>query len=362
MLLLALYCFLLPCVAKLFSRIIYLSLPYYYSAVNTSARMETMGIPGCINLSTAARQALTSEVAACRNGRSIESWLNLSGTSLLKRDPVEVKGKGFMDMYLLCPKGVPPPLARRLSSAANMATRRSSYGSEVDEFELMRKRGSHRSLVSRGSRKSLISSEIEEEKSVVAELEALKKEHERLQVSERSALAEVESLQLSLAEATAKLMSGNSGKRTSQASSLTSPPPSAVHTMGASSSQQSEELKLQLLVTTKALMRARQALLDKEAEIDLMELEMQRLRAKSRGSRSTDNLARMADAMSVHTKRSSFLARTQNLLGGPQADAPPLTGITRQLSSGNVSSIGLSHFDDLEDESSIEEMEGQLKS
>ena len=108
-------------------------------------------------------------------------------------------------------------------------------------------------------------------------------------------------------------------------------------------------------------MRARQALLDKEAEIDEMELEMQRLRAKSRGSRSTGNLTKMADAMSVHTKRSSFLVRTQNLLDGPQADTPPLTGITRHGSVGNVSSLALSHFDDLDDESSMEEVEGELK-
>ena len=328
--------------------------------------METMGIPGCINLSTAARQALTTEIAACRNGRSIDSWLDLSGASVVKRDPVEVKGKGFMDMYLLCPKGVPPPLAKRLSSAAIISSRASfvanihSSIAPSDGFgESDRRRSSQRS---RGSRKSMISSEIGEESSVVAELETLKKEHERLQISERAALAEVESLQLSLAEATAKLMGGNSGRRASQTSSLTSPPPSAVHTNDVSSSQQSEELKLQLLVTTKSLMRARQALLDKEAEIDEMELEMQRLKAKSRGSRSTGNLARMADVMSVHTKRSSFLARTQNLLDGPQADAPPVTDFTRRGSVGNVSSIGPSHFDDLDEESSMEEIEGELKS
>ena len=157
------------CLAYLFSdTLCLLTSSSLIAAVNTSARMETMGIPGCINLSTAARQALTTEIAACRNGRSVESWLDLSGASVVKRDPVEVKGKGFMDMYLLCPKGVPPPLARRLSMSANMAARRSSYGS--GEFEQMPKRASQRSLVSRGSRKSMMSSEIEEESSVVLSL------------------------------------------------------------------------------------------------------------------------------------------------------------------------------------------------
>ena len=333
--------------------------------------METMGIPGCINLSTAARQALTTEIAACRNGRSIDSWLDLSGASVVKRDPVEVKGKGFMDMYLLCPKGVPPPLAKRLSSAAMISSRASFVANmhsstcmaPSDGFgELDRRRSSQRS---RGSGKSMISSEIGEESSVVAELETLKKEHERLQISERAALAEVESLQLSLAEATAKLMGRNSGRRASQTSSLTSPPPSAVHTNDVSSSQQSEELKLQLLVTTKSLMRARQALLDKEAEIDEMELEMQRLRAKSRGSRSTGNLARMADVMSVHTKRSSFLARTQNLLDvqSPSATTtatssdPPIRHIRESVggSTGNLSSIAYDQFGNLDELSEEEE-------
>ena len=341
--------------------------------------METMGIPGCINLSTAARQTLASEIVTCRNGRSIESWLALSGASVVKRDPVEVKGKGFMDMYLLCPKGVPPPLARRLSQS--VATRRSSFGSGsgMAEFEQMTKRSSQQSPVSRGSRKSLVSSEIEEENSIVAELEALKKEHERLQVSERAALAEVEALQLSLAQANSKLMGGNSGKRDSQTSSLTSPPAIAPPQDGnALPSQETEELRLQLLVTTKALMRARQALLDKEAEIDEMELEMQRLRSKAHMRYSTGDIARMADAMSVHTKRSSFLARTQNLLDvqSPSATTtatssdPPIRhirksggGSTGNLSSGNISSIAYDQFGGLDELSSEEEEEfaGKLK-
>ena len=326
--------------------------------------METMGIPGCINLSTAARQALTTEIAACRNGRSIDSWLDLSGASVVKRDPVEVKGKGFMDMYLLCPKGVPPPLARRLSMSANMAARRSSYGSS--EFDQMPKRASQRSLVSRGSGKSMMSSEIEEESSVVAELETLKKEHEKLQISERAALAEVEALQLSLAEANSKLMSGDSGKKDSQTSSLTSPPAVAPPQDGnASSSRETEELRLQLLVTTKSLMRARQALLDKEAEIDNMELEMQRLKSKAHMRSSTGDIARMADAMSVHTKRSSFLARTQNLLDvqSPSATTtatssdPPIRHIRRSGggSTGNLSSIAYDQFGNLDDLSEEEE-------
>ena len=327
--------------------------------------METMGIPGCINLSTAARQALTTEIAACRNGRSVESWLDLSGASVVKRDPVEVKGKGFMDMYLLCPKGVPPPLAKRLSMSANMATRRSSFGSGsgMGEFEQMSKRASQRS---RGSHKPLMSSEIEEETSVVAELEALKKEHERLQISERSALAEVESLQLSLAEANSKLMAGNSGKKDSQTSSLTSPPAIAPPQDGNGSSiRETEELRLQLLVTTKSLMRARQALLDKEAEIDLMELEMQRLRAKAHMRSSAGDIARMADAMSVHTKRSSFLARTQNLLDvqSPSATTtatssdPPIRHIRKFVggSTGNLSSIAYDQFGNLDELSEEEE-------
>lgn len=330
--------------------------------------METMGIPGCINLSTAARQALTTEIAACRNGRSVESWLDLSGASVVKRDPVEVKGKGFMDMYLLCPKGVPPPLARRLSMSANMATRRSSFGSGsgIGEFEHMSKRASQRSLISRGSHKSFMSSEIEEENSVVAELEALKKEQERLQISERSALAEVEALQLSLAEANSKLMGGNSGKKDSQTSSLTSPPAIAPPQDGNGSSiRETEELRLQLLVTTKSLMRARQALLDKEAEIDLMELEMQRLRVKAHMRSSTGDIARMADAMSVHTKRSSFLARTQNLLDVQSPSAittatssdPPIRHIRKSVggSTGNLSSIAYDQFGNLDELSEEEE-------
>jgi class 3 adenylate cyclase len=336
-------------------------------AVNTSARMETMGIPGCINISTAARHALVSEVAACRNGRSIESWLGFFGASIVQRDPVEVKGKGMMDMYLLCPRSVPPQVAKRLSSAEVYSSRASFVASmHGSSSSLKKRRNSQRSSFSRGSSK--MSSEVEGESSAIAELEALKREHERLQRSEGAALAEVESLQLSLAEATAKLM--DSGRRASQESSLTSPLSSAMHASGASSSQQSEELKLQLLVTTKSLMRARQAILDKEAEIDEMELDMQRLRARSQGSRSGDNLTNFADAMSVHTRRSTFLTRTQNLLDGPQASdpfVPPVTDLTRQGSVGNLSSIGLSQFngmdlDDLDEESEGAEHVGRLKS
>ena len=120
-----------------------------------------------------------------------------------------------------------------------------------------------------------------------------------------------------------------------------------------------------MLVTTKALMRARQALLDKEAEIDEMELEIQRLRAKCRGSRSTGNLARMADAMSVHTKRSSFLARTQNLLDvqSPSATTtatssdPPIRHIRKSVggSTGNLSSIAYDQFGNLDELSEEEE-------
>mmetsp|Transcript_30605 Transcript_30605/g.64753 ORF Transcript_30605/g.64753 Transcript_30605/m.64753 type:complete len:1396 (+) Transcript_30605:36-4223(+) len=284
---------------------------FFGDTVNTAARMESCSVPGCINMSSSTHLTLSGEIAACRR----EGWLEQHGASFVKRSAVEVKGKGAMDLYLLCPKGVSPPYAKRLSLPRHTSLMRKSPSSllSVDEKE--------ESL----GRETKLNEELS--------LEALKKEHNYLQTSERSAWAKVEQLELNLAKSNAKLLQSN--RRSSQRSSQTSrttPTYSALPQDSSISGRQEEDLRLQLRVTTKSLMRARQALMDKEAEIDEMELELERLKATHDTQFGSSGEMMLNDTMSVHSRTDSFLSRTQNLR--ETSPPPPTRLITCRRSLG----------------------------
>jgi len=300
---------------------------FFGDTVNTAARMETMGLPGCVNMSRSCQESLAKEIAACRSGCLLEDWLNSIGASLVQRDPVEVKGKGVMDMFIICPRGMSPRLARNLSL---QISRHSSESIDAIQY----KQESH-----------LISSENEglpsSETKLLLELDALRQQRDMLQVSERSAWSEVESLQQSLASLNTKLT-----ESTSTAPSFASASPSP---QDVSTNHQVEELKLQLLVTTKSLMRARQTLLDKEAEIDGLELELERVKAKLERRSSLEGHGMNLDRAPTQGRRGSFMARTHSLLGSTTtpSDFPLGMASMSSPSSRRLSSMSIREFDEV---------------
>ncbi|KAL7541111.1 hypothetical protein ACHAXR_011061 [Thalassiosira sp. AJA248-18] len=302
---------------------------FFGDTVNTAARMEQTGVSGCINMSPSAHQALASEVDTCLNRRSIKHWLGGLGASMVERDPIEVKGKGAMNLYLLCPKGFSLPMAKRISKGLNSnASMVGSLGSadlaaclEKDEFLSS---FDQNDLLRREARSK------DEMKELKDEVEQLRNNRDMLEASKRDAWSEVEVLRLNLLRNMAIMTHGDinkgsesspyiptsmrSNKRGSQ-SSLTSP----LTTLDVTA-HQVEDLKLQLLVTTKSLMRARQATMAKESEIDEMELQLQRAKSQLQIGSARDELHGSLDltsAISVGTnsQHSAFMARTHELLG-----------------------------------------------
>mmetsp|Transcript_19500 Transcript_19500/g.40821 ORF Transcript_19500/g.40821 Transcript_19500/m.40821 type:complete len:1506 (-) Transcript_19500:56-4573(-) len=276
---------------------------FFGDTVNTAARLEQSSVPGCINMSNSCRQALAREIS--RSGRSLEGWLSHMGASIVRRDPVKIKGKGAMELFFLCPKGMSSQLAIRLSKS-NMQERASTSESMLNVSEVSFEPGDFR---------------VREDR--------LKGEVSRLEASNQEAWAEVETLRLNLAESTA-IMSRYKINReryqprrnmphrvslTSRTSSHSSRPPLDAP----SHLQQIEELKIQLLVTTNSLTRARQALTDKDNQIDEMELQQLRIQSQQLSDGARDGLhgsivLTSAISPSAHGHRRSFVARTHKLL------------------------------------------------
>jgi len=302
---------------------------FFGDTVNTAARLEQTGVPGCINMSNYCRQTLASEVA--RSGRSLEGWLSHMCASIVRRDPIKVKGKGEMELFLLCPKGVSPPLAKRLSQAQSSLRDSALNASQRSESSLRNE--------------DMLASEVR-----------LKEEISRLEVSHREARAEVEILRSSLAESTALRSQDkidrelsipeNSHRPTrnvphrhslnSRLSSLSSSPPLDAP----SHLQQIEELKIQLLVTTKSLIRARQTIMDKDNEID--EMELRQLRITSRLQENASNVqprsTDLTGAISASTSgRNSFMNITQQLLRTPSNNS--LNARSRERSSSTLENL-----------------------
>jgi len=269
---------------------------FFGDTVNTAARLGQSSVPGCINMSNSCRQALAREVA--RSGRSLEGWLSHMVASIVRRDPIKIKGKGVMELFFLCPKGVSSQLAMQLSKC-KMQERVS-----ISESELSFEPGDF----------------------LVRE-DRLKGEVSRLEASNQEAWAEVETLRLNLAESTATMLQINRemyqprrnmpqrGSLTSRMSSLSSRPPldAPPHL------QQIEELKIQLLATTNSLKRARQALTDKDNQIDEMELQQLRIQSQqlpdgARYEMHGSIVLTGAMSPSASRNRRSFVARTHKLL------------------------------------------------
>ena len=314
-------------------------------AVNTAARMEKTGLPGCINMSSTACHALASDVAACRSGQSLHDWMAVNGSSIVKRDPIEVKGKGVMELSILCPRGVSPTLSRHFLSTMHASSKRPSMGSSIKSMSS----SEERDLLAR------------ETVNLKDEVSILKDDLNRLEASKREAIAEVEALRLNLAERSTTMpeqmrrisyvpkFKGSSNHDTlSCQNALNSPSPSLVMRERADH-QQTEELKLQLLVTTKSLVRARQALADKDDEIDEKEFQLQRANAQlqelTRGK--LHRSVGLSDSISTCTigtnaRPGTFMARTQVLL------EPSSLGRMALSSSETlgISEIGLSERED----------------
>merc|ERR1712194_831142 len=113
-------------------------------------------------------------------GRSLEGWLSHMVASIVRRDPIKIKGKGVMELFVLCPKGVSSQLAMQLSKC-KMQERVS-----ISESELSFEPGDF----------------------LVRE-DRLKGEVSRLEASNQEAWAEVETLRLNLAESTATMLQIN---------------------------------------------------------------------------------------------------------------------------------------------------------
>ena len=146
------------------------------------------------------------------------------------------------------------------------------------------------------------------------------------------------------------------GKMSRESTSYSSPSPPPLDAP-AHLQQQIQELQLQLLVTTKSLNRARQAMMDKEDEIDEMELQLQRVKSQLNG-KTRDKLNRslsLTDALSISTRRGSpFMARTQELLEASSSDA--LITLPSKRFSGALSSLGIDEQDDDFDDKGISQL------
>ena len=266
-------------------------------------------------MSAIARQALAGEVAACRSGRSLNEWLSTLGVTLVNRQPIKVKGKGVMDLSILCPKGVSPSLIKRLS-----------LGSEARSYA---------SIQTSSSKKDLLERELK----LAEEVEYLKKEITSLESSLQKSRSDADLLRIKMQYVNA-VERANSGdeldapRRFSESSSRKSTvEPSRLL-------RQIEELKLQLLVTTKSLAKARQALSTKDEEIDEVQLQLERVRVQLLGRGLYGSVANTERVnSSISTRRSTFMARTQELLEEETPPSSELLSARRRLSRGLSSSL-----------------------
>ena len=274
--------------------------------------MEQYGLPGMINISDAARNALGNEVNR-RNGCSLDKWLgNSFGANLIPRAPISVKGKGIMNLWVISPKEINTSFAQHLCMKSGEV-----QVNTAESTELL----------------GLLTGDLLDEEN---EIDMLKKKVRILEAALQKAKSEVVGEGGSI-NALERVNSGEQLDRTRFTTSILPSVPESSPLL-----QQVEELKLQLLVTTKSLERSRQALADKDDEIDEMALQVERTRMQLLGStslglhQSVPPTEQMSS--SVSTRRSSFRARTQELLA---TEAPPSSELLlARRRSGALSSLG----------------------
>ena len=286
--------------------------------------MEHHGLPGVMNISDAARNALASEVRR-RNGCSLDDWLrNGFGANLTPRAPIKVKGKGIMDLWVISPKEVSTSFVQHHCIKGGEIQSVASQSAELLD------------ILSGGL--------LDEEN----EIDALKHKISSLEIALQKANSEVEKGRTGLYLNSMERV--NSSEQLEQARFTASVPPTVQESSPLL--RQVEELKLQLLVTTKSLARARQSLVEKDDEIDEMTLQIERTRMQLLGSTSVGLYQSVAQteqmSSSLSTRRTSFRSRTQELL---TAEAPPSSelllsrGRTSGALSSSLGSLGLQSTD-----------------
>ncbi|KAL7546522.1 hypothetical protein ACHAWF_009852 [Thalassiosira exigua] len=237
---------------------------FFGDTVNTASRMESAGVASCINLSSTAHNALRREVMAHQRDKSVEQWLQSYEASIVKRDGVKVKGKGFMDMYLICVTGVSPPQAQTLAGRRDSRILRDSISSSMSSLNQVNQ--SNEVWASDGTG-------LQDRRDAAGQSQA------------QVALSDYQSLRAEFLAAKMEIerLSG-----------------------GSANLEALEEMKIKLSVTTKRLAQARQMLMEKEAELDAKELELQRALFRLGLSPPPNEIM---PAFSVQSNRGSFLER-----------------------------------------------------
>ena len=250
---------------------------FFGDTINTASRMENTSWPGCINMSSFARQALESEITD-REGISFYHWLSSLDAKIIYRDPIKIKGKGMMELSILCPNN-----AILLKNDVRL---------------------SHASLVTNIS---------DPTNSTRLRSKAIVPSNESCLPKRRSA-------------PDASLTPSEITVPTTDVSALLS---------------QISELKLQLLVTTKSLNRARQDLIAKDDEINMIDLQLHKARrAPINGGpvirNSVASTERISSSSSTHKK--SFRAITEKLLDNDVPSGDMI--VDRSQSPDALSSLG----------------------
>ena len=275
---------------------------FFGDTINTASRMENTSWPGCINMSSSARQALASEITD-REGVSLDHWLSSLDAKIINRDPIQIKGKGMMELSILCPNKYSPPRNIIRSSDASLLSHISNpMGTNEERLS--------------------------------GETIALKNEIRILRQTLKKVLHEVEVLRSGTDD---QLYLPRRGLSAPYASLM--PSELTVPTTESLLSQMSD-LKCQLLVTTKALTRARQDLIAKDDEMNMIDLQLHKARAQNYSVATIHKRVVKAERRnsSISTSKSSFRAITEELLDNdvPSSDI----FADRRQSLDAISSLG----------------------
>jgi len=215
--------------------------------VNVSSRMESNGVPGCIHMSQAARDALGD--------------VDLNGGRLVSRGAIDVKGKGQMETYFIVPSGVAMPLIEQGEDGLSRSLSRSP---------------SRRKTMGPGDRDNalmLLQAQLTDANAAISKLRL-----ERDELCSRT-----RQLEQGVHKATAPASNLPSAHLTPRRLNDTTIRPCScpIHESTRSSWSSTSvdanhnTLRLELSVKKKALERARRALVDKDDELDAKELELQ---------------------------------------------------------------------------------------
>jgi len=235
---------------------------FFGDTVNVSSRMESNGVPGCIHISQAARDALGD--------------VDLNGGRIVSRGAIDIKGKGRMETYFIVPSGVEMPLVEQSEDGLSRSL-------------------SRRKTVGPGDTGNAL--KLSEANAAIAELRL-----QRDKLCSRTRQLE-HAVHSATAPAATSPPAQDTPKRLNDSrSGPCSSPIESTHGSSSSTSADANHnaLRLELAVKKKALERARRALMDKDDEIDAKELELQQA------------LAALNDAGVTHAGASKLLLLTNS--------------------------------------------------